>query len=114
DSPAYKQHLAEYERLQKELQQYVEADASGRGSPGVPHGDGWLIRRKESAARCGERAGGALAGGRARGMVRPRNNTGAYVLSSTKKQLEYWVGGRFSDTIWNPAARNAARSRRTG
>jgi hypothetical protein len=46
NSPVYKEHMAEYERLQKELQQYVEADTSRRGSPDVPHGYVWLFRRK--------------------------------------------------------------------
>jgi hypothetical protein len=46
NSPAYKRHMEEYERLQKEMQQYVEANTSRPGSPDVPHGYVWLFRRK--------------------------------------------------------------------
>jgi hypothetical protein len=46
DSPTYKQHMAEYERLQKDLQNYVEAGTSRPGSPDTAHGYVWLFRRK--------------------------------------------------------------------
>jgi hypothetical protein len=45
-SPAYKKHMAEYERLQKEVQQYVHAGTGGLGGPAVAHGYVWLFRRK--------------------------------------------------------------------
>ena len=46
EAPVYKKQMAEYEQLQKEMQQYVDAGASGRGSPDLPHGYVWLFRRK--------------------------------------------------------------------
>lgn len=46
DAPDYKKHRAEYDRLQKELQQYI-AGKSERGSgPDQAHGYVWLFRRK--------------------------------------------------------------------
>jgi hypothetical protein len=46
DSPAYKERMAEYEKLQEELQQYVEAGTDRRGDPDVPHGYVWLFQRR--------------------------------------------------------------------
>jgi hypothetical protein len=47
DSPAYKEKMAEYERLQKDVRKYVVArDATPGGGPEVPHGYVWLFRRK--------------------------------------------------------------------
>jgi hypothetical protein len=46
NSPAYKEHSDQYDRLQKDLQQYVDVDKSRQGSPDVPHGYVWLFRRK--------------------------------------------------------------------
>ena len=45
-SPAYKQNMTEYERLQKDMMQYVDAQGSRQGGPDVPHGYVWLFRRK--------------------------------------------------------------------
>jgi hypothetical protein len=45
-SPAYKRHNEEYERVQKELRQYVEPTGSKQGGPDVAHGYVWLFRRK--------------------------------------------------------------------
>jgi hypothetical protein len=44
-SPAYKKHLAEYERAQKDQKQYVDA-GSGADAPARAHGFVWLFRRK--------------------------------------------------------------------
>jgi FG-GAP-like repeat len=46
ESKTYKQHMGEYERLEKHMQQYVDAGASGRGGPDVAHGYVWAFRRK--------------------------------------------------------------------
>jgi hypothetical protein len=49
DSQEYKQHMAEYERLQKEGIDYVEQGLAGRrlgSDPAVAHGYVWLFRRK--------------------------------------------------------------------
>jgi hypothetical protein len=49
DSPAFKKHMAECERLEKELQVYVDRTAKGRrprNDPAVAHGYVWLFRRK--------------------------------------------------------------------
>jgi len=46
DAPAYKKQRAEYEKLEKELQNYVEGNAQRPGSPDVAHGFVWLFRRK--------------------------------------------------------------------
>jgi hypothetical protein len=45
-SAAYKRHNEEYERVQKELQRYVEPTGSQQRGPDVPHGYVWLFRRK--------------------------------------------------------------------
>ena len=49
DSPAYKRHMAEYERLQKECLDYIDRSAAGQrlgSDPAVAHGYVWLFRRK--------------------------------------------------------------------
>lgn len=46
DSPEYRQHNAEYKRLQKDLLNYVDVGASKQSGPDVPHGYVWLFRRK--------------------------------------------------------------------
>jgi hypothetical protein len=46
NTPAYKQNMAEYDRLRKELQQYVVINPARPGDPDVPHGYVWLFRRK--------------------------------------------------------------------
>jgi hypothetical protein len=45
-SPAYKQHMAEYEQLQKDIEQFVDAGPRVPGGPAVAHGYVWLFRRK--------------------------------------------------------------------
>jgi hypothetical protein len=49
DSPAYKQHMAEYERLQTQTLDYIDRSASGKrlgSDPAVAHGYVWLFRRR--------------------------------------------------------------------
>jgi hypothetical protein len=46
DSPAYKAHMADYERVQKDLKKYVDGPASGADAPAAAHGYVWLFRRK--------------------------------------------------------------------
>ena len=49
ESPDYKRHRAEYERLQKEGLAYVDRTAAGKrlgDDPAVAHGYVWLFRRK--------------------------------------------------------------------
>ena len=49
ESPDYKRHMEEYQRLQKEGLQYVDRTASGKrlgDDPAVAHGYVWLFRRK--------------------------------------------------------------------
>jgi hypothetical protein len=49
ESPAYKQHTEEYERLQKEILNYVSPPANGQslaGDPAACHGYVWLFQRK--------------------------------------------------------------------
>jgi hypothetical protein len=47
NSAEYKKYQAEYERLQKEQQKYVEGGQGRLGEdPAVPHGYVWLFRRK--------------------------------------------------------------------
>jgi hypothetical protein len=49
DSPAYKQRMEEYERLQKEGLDYVDRSANGKrlgSDPAVAHGYVWLFRRR--------------------------------------------------------------------
>ncbi len=45
-APVYKKDMAEYERLQTALQQYVDRGTPMRQGPDVPHGYVWLYRRK--------------------------------------------------------------------
>ncbi|HEY7309316.1 MAG TPA: hypothetical protein VH643_08175 [Gemmataceae bacterium] len=45
-SLANKKRTPEFERLDKDLQKYVDTGTSKRGSPDVPHGYVWLFRRK--------------------------------------------------------------------
>jgi hypothetical protein len=45
-SPPYKDHMADYNRLQKDLQKYVVATESRPGIPDAAHGYVWLFRRK--------------------------------------------------------------------
>jgi hypothetical protein len=49
DSPEYKRHMAEYERLQKEGLNYIDRSATGKqlgNDPAVAHGYVWLLRRR--------------------------------------------------------------------
>jgi len=49
EAPDYKKRTAECERLEKELQQYIDRTAVGKrlgGDPAVAHGFVWLFRRK--------------------------------------------------------------------
>ncbi len=49
NSPAFKRHMAESERLEKELQAYVDRTVKGRrlgSDPAVARGYVWLFRRK--------------------------------------------------------------------
>jgi hypothetical protein len=49
DSPSYKQHMEDYERIQKDINRYVKPAAQGQGPPGDPaasHGFVWLFRRR--------------------------------------------------------------------
>jgi hypothetical protein len=49
ESPDYKRHMAEYERLQKEGLEYVDRSAAGKrlgSDPAVAHGYVWLYRRR--------------------------------------------------------------------
>jgi hypothetical protein len=46
DSDAYKQHQAEYDRVKRDLRQFVTIDQNGQDGPDVPHGFVWLFRRK--------------------------------------------------------------------
>jgi hypothetical protein len=45
-SPEYTKHMAGYERLKKEMRQYVDAKSARGEGPDVPHGYVWLFRRK--------------------------------------------------------------------
>jgi hypothetical protein len=45
-SPAHKKLTTEDEKLEKDLQQYVDGNGSRPDSPDVPHGYVWLFRRK--------------------------------------------------------------------
>jgi hypothetical protein len=46
DSADYKKHMAEYERLKKDMVQYVNGSTGGAASPATAHGYVWLFRRK--------------------------------------------------------------------
>jgi hypothetical protein len=49
ESPAYKSHMQEYERLEKEMVGYIDRSVEGRklgGDPAVSHGYVWVFRRK--------------------------------------------------------------------
>jgi hypothetical protein len=49
ESPPYKKHMAEYERLQRDLLKYVDRTRTSRidrPDPDVPHGFVWFFRRK--------------------------------------------------------------------
>jgi hypothetical protein len=46
NSPDYKRHMAECDRLENELRKYVDTKAARGGSADVAHGYVWLFRRK--------------------------------------------------------------------
>lgn len=46
ESKEYKEAMAEYNRLEKELQKYVEPSPNRQDDPAIPHGYVWLFRRK--------------------------------------------------------------------